>query len=191
MPKTMKTILMTLPGLLLAFVTVGAALASGTHMHEHDEQEEMLEQMMKSHQGHTHEHHFEAMEHMSEEEMHEAMDFMIELGLAMPPMDSHRGRELFINKGCVVCHSVNGIGGEVGPSLDASDMPQPMNAFEFAARMWRGAPAMTQMQEQLFGKVIDLNGQELADIIAFAHDESEQKELTGDQVPEKFKALIQ
>lgn len=177
-------------GLVLALPGSGNALASGDHAHEHGEQEEMLEQMMKTHEGHHHEHNFEAMERMSEEEMHEAMDLIIELGLAMPPMDSHRGRELFVDKGFVVCHAVNGVGGEVGPSLDASEMPQPMNAFEFAARMWRGAPAMTQMQEQLLGEAINLSGQELADLIAFAHDETEQEELTADQVPQKFRELI-
>lgn len=179
-----------LSGLALAIAVGGRAMADAGHAHNHNEQQEMLDQMMKMHEGHEHEHSFDSLKEMSQEEMHEAMDLMIELGLAMPPMDSHHGRELFVEKGCVVCHSVNGVGGEVGPSLNAADMPQPMNAFEFAARMWRGAPAMTQMQEQLFGAAIDISGQELADIIAFAHDESEQEELTADQVPERFKGLI-
>jgi hypothetical protein len=29
-----------------------------------------------------------------------------------------------------------------------------MSTFEFAARMWRGAGAMVQMQEELFGQQI-------------------------------------
>ena len=190
MQQWFKPLTLSLSGLVLATGLSGPASAAGDHEHSHDEQDEMLEQMMKAHQGHDHEHDFEALDHMSEEDIHEAIDLMIDLGLAMPPMDSNHGRELFVEKGCVVCHSVNGVGGNLGPSLNAADMPEPMNAFEFAARMWRGADAMTQMQQQLFGEAIDLNGQELADLIAFAHDEHEQRELTQDQIPDEYLDLM-
>ena len=90
-----------------------------------------------------------------------------------------------------MCHVVNGVGGEVGPSLDAEDMPQPMNAFEFSARMWRGAPAMVQMQEELLGEVITLSGQDLADLVAFAHDKTEQEQLKADQIPDHLRKLIE
>jgi mono/diheme cytochrome c family protein len=109
----------------------------------------------------------------------------------MPPMDSHRGREIFLNKGCVVCHAVNGVGGEVGPSFDAADMPRSMNAFEFAARMWRSAPAMALMLEEELGGFIDLTGEELADLIAFVHDANEQQELTADQIPDRFHSMTE
>ena len=119
------------------------------------------------------------------------MDFMTEVGLAVPPMDSHESRRLFVDMGCVVCHAVNGIGGEIGPALDADQMPNPMNAFEFAARMWRGASSMVPMQEELFGEPVALAGQELADLVAFAHDETEQSELSIEQVPARFRALFE
>jgi mono/diheme cytochrome c family protein len=150
----------------------------------------MLEQMREMHQGHEHEHDFEAIGALSPEEMNRAMDAMMDIGLAMPPMNSHRGRELFLDKGCIVCHQVNGVGGEVGPPLNAQDMPAPMNAFEFAARMWRGAGAMIAMQQELFGDQIELNGQDLADLVAFAHDRAEQAEVAADDIPEKFRSLI-
>ncbi len=54
-------------------------------------------------------------------------------GLMMPQMNSARGRKLFANKGCVVCHSVNGVGGPA-TAMDATTMHLPMNPFEFAAR---------------------------------------------------------
>lgn len=146
-----------------------------------------LEEMREMHQGHEHGHDFEAIEEMPPEQVDRMMGFMRDIGIAMPPLDAERGRQLFVDKGCVVCHSVNGVGVEVGPSLDAAEMPSPMNAFEFAARMWRGAPAMAAMQEAELGAVIDLSGQDLADLVAFAHDVKEQKKLTLDQVPEKFR----
>ncbi|MEO3431076.1 cytochrome c [Pelagibius sp. CAU 1746] len=158
--------------------------------HSHNEQYKMLQDMQDKHSGHDHAHNFGAMEDVSPEDMHRTMDLLTDLGLALPPMNSERGREVFLERGCIVCHSVNGVGGEIGPSLNAADMPEPMNAFEFAARMWRGAPVMAEMQRDLLGTMIDLNGQDLADIIAFTHDEAEQKELSITQVPEQYRDLI-
>lgn len=168
------------------------ATAAGTG-HTHDDEEERghaVEEMIEQHKGHEHGHDFEVMERMSPEDREHLMQEMTELGLAMPPMDSHRGRELFVDKGCVVCHSVNGVGGEIGPSLDAADMPAPMNAFEFAARMWRGAPAMAEMQEAVLGEMISLDGRDLADLVAFAHDEAEQRKLDADQIPARYRELM-
>ena len=117
-----------------------AARSDEGHAHGPTDQQDMIEQMRQMHEGHEHGHDFEAMEQMTPEEMRRVMALMTDIGLAIPPMDSHRGRQLFLERGCVVCHAVNDVGGVVGPSLNAADMPRPMNAFEFAARMWRGAP---------------------------------------------------
>lgn len=191
--------------ILIASVSLSSAWAAGTgHSHEPaiDEEalehsvgpadhKETLEKMKETHSSHEHGHDFKAMEEVSAEDTQRLMGLLADLGLALPPMDSHRGRQLFVNKGCVACHSVNNVGGEIGPALNAADMPQPMNAFEFSARMWRGAPAMAQMQEDLLGEVISLSGQDLADLVAFAHDKSEQEELTADQIPDHLRKLIE
>jgi hypothetical protein len=152
---------------------------------------QMLETMRQSHGAHQHGHDFEAMEKMSSAELTRVVALLQDIGLVVPQMDPANGRKLFVETGCVVCHSVNGVGGEVGPSLNAADMPDPMNAFDFAARMWRGAAAMSAMQEDLLGEVISLNGQQLADLVAFAHDTTEQKNLTANQIPEKFHKLME
>ncbi len=149
-----------------------------------------LDEMRELHRGHKHGHDFEAMGEMSPQQRARVMALMHEIGVAMPPMDPRRGRLLFVNKGCVACHAVNGIGGDLGPALDAADMPRPMNAFEFAARMWRGAQAMTALQEDLLGDVVALDGQDLADLVAFAHDSEEQARLNADQIPERFQTVI-
>ncbi len=142
------------------------------------------------HRDHEHGHDFEVMEELSPGQLKRMMNLMHGVGVVMPPMDPVRGRHLFVEKGCIACHSVNGVGGDLGPALNAADMPRPMNAFEFAARMWRGAEAMIALQEDLLGEAISLNGQELADLVAFAHDAVEQARLTGDQIPERFHGLI-
>ena len=106
------------------------------------------------------------------------------LTLVLPAVDSERGRQLFITKGCVYCHSVNGIGGKAAPPLD-SDAEQPMvNLTDFAARMWSGAPSMIELQEMDLGYQIRLSGDDLAHLAAFANDPAEQKKLTEEQVPE-------
>jgi mono/diheme cytochrome c family protein len=149
-----------------------------------------LDEAREMHKAHEHGHDFEAIEEMSADQMARIMALMSDIGIATPPMDAQRGREVFVEKGCVACHSVNGVGGDLGPPLNAADMPSPMNSFEFAARMWRGAQAMTALQEDMLGEVISLDGQDLADLVAFAHDAGEQAKLTKDQIPERFHSLI-
>jgi cytochrome c len=118
------------------------------------------------------------------------MKNMMGPGLMVPEMDPTRGKQLFASKGCVVCHSVNGIGGEDAPPLDASTMTLPMNPFEFAARMWRGAEAMVAMQREELGDPIELTGAELADIIAFVHDAGIQSQFSEKDIPERIEKLM-
>lgn len=178
---------MILAGAVVFALAPTTSFPSGDHDDGHAE---TIETMREMHSSHAHEHDFGVMDEMTSEERERLNSFMQGIGLVFPPMDSHRGRELFLEKGCVVCHSVNGVGGDVAPSLDAADMPSPMNAFEFAARMWRGAPAMALMQEEELGEFISLSGEELADLIAFVHDAHEQEELTHDQIPERFLEIM-
>ncbi len=110
--------------------------------------------------------------------------------LVMPIMNSARGRKLFASKGCVTCHSINGVGGEDAPNLDAHMMMPFMNPFEFAARMWRGAATMIALQEDAMGYQIEFTGEELADIIAFVHDEDEQHKFSEADIPSEIMPLM-
>jgi mono/diheme cytochrome c family protein len=121
---------------------------------------------------------------------HKTLVDMIASGLMMPEMDTVEGRSLFASKGCVVCHSINGVGGTDAPMLDAEFMEDAMNPFEFAARMWRGADAMVELQRDELGEVIELNGEELAAIIAFVHDAEEQAKFSNDDIPENIEAMM-
>lgn len=111
-------------------------------------------------------------------------------GLILPRMDAVEGRRLFASKGCVVCHSVNGVGGEDAPMLDAELMDLPMNPFDFAARMWRGAEAMVELQRDELGDVIELEGEELASIVAFVHDADEQAKFSNADIPENVQQMM-
>jgi len=112
-------------------------------------------------------------------------------GLFMPKMDPEAGRKLFASKGCVVCHSINGVGGEDAPALDASTMDMPMSPFEFEAKMWRGAPAMIEAQEDELGAQIEFTGQELANIIAFVHDAEAQATFSEDDIPDAMHEMME
>ncbi len=94
--------------------------------------------------------------------------------MRMPSMNPTRGRRLFVSKGCVACHAINGVGGHDAANLDAHTMQPMMNPFEFAAKMWAMAPAMIYAQEEALGEQILFTGDELADIIAFVHNDEAQ-----------------
>ncbi len=94
--------------------------------------------------------------------------------LVIPVMNPDRGKKLFLRKGCVACHAINGVGGHDAPPMDAHRDMGLVNPFDFAAKMWNHAPAMVAAQEEAFGEQIYFTGQELADIIAFLHDDGVQ-----------------
>ena len=98
--------------------------------------------------------------------------------LLMPLMSSSRDMNLFVDKGCVACHAVNGVGGHDATALDAHDMGEFMNPFDLAAKMWMMAPYMIEAQEEALGEQILFTGEELADTIAFLHDDVQQHEFT-------------
>ena len=110
--------------------------------------------------------------------------------LLMPIMDPARGRKVFAAKGCVICHALNGIGGDHGPSLDMRGMGA-MNPFEFAAKMWEGAEAMILLQEEELGGRIQLTGQDLADMTAFVHSPSEISKFSKKDIPHKIWDVLQ
>ena len=110
--------------------------------------------------------------------------------LKMPRMNAQRGKKLFVSKGCVACHAVNGIGGHDAPALDAHKMKRWMNPFDFAAKMWKGAPAMIAAQEGAFDEQVLFTGSELADIIAFAHDDKVQHTFTDKDLTAKAHKMM-
>ena len=110
--------------------------------------------------------------------------------LVMSRADAARGRALFVRKGCIACHAINEIGGTTGPPLDVWSAPGEVDPLDFVARMWRSAEAMVFMQQSLFGEQLAFTGQELADIIAFAHDPEEQRRFSEADVPPALRRLI-
>lgn len=103
--------------------------------------------------------------------------------VTLPLIDPERGRRLFTNEGCVICHSVNGVGGTAAPALDATVSPPEIDILDFVARMWRGAAAMIELQALELGYQIDLTPDEIADLAGFAGDPRAQAKLSIEDIP--------
>ncbi len=106
--------------------------------------------------------------------------------LAIPVIDTVKGRDLFVSRGCVLCHSVNGVGGLAAPPLDAQDSAE-IDLMTFVARMWRGAPAMIELQNLELGYFVDLTAQEIADLGGFVMDKQAQEDFSEAYVPEPMR----
>ncbi len=112
--------------------------------------------------------------------------------LVMPLMNPDRGKKIFVSKGCVACHAINGVGGHDVPAMDAHEMTNMlMNPFDFAAKMWNHAPAMIAAQEGAFGEQIYFTGEELADMIAFIHDDEAQHDFSEKDMTAKAHKMMQ
>lgn len=111
-------------------------------------------------------------------------------GYLLPFADAEFGRQLFVGKACVVCHSVNGVGGQVGPALDANASLPYVDPFDMAARMWRGASTMLLLQDMALGYQIDLTGHELANIARFLGDLDAQKRFSAGNIPQYINDLM-
>lgn len=109
---------------------------------------------------------------------------------AVRDLDPADGRALFVSKGCVLCHAVNGVGGRAAPALDAPTERALADPLDFAARMWRGAPAMIELQGLELGYTIWLEADELGDLAAFAANAEEQRKLSADAIPEPMRGSL-
>ncbi|NIR44763.1 MAG: cytochrome c [Gemmatimonadetes bacterium] len=76
-----------------------------------------------------------------------------------------RGAQIFGSRGCVNCHAVDGLGGDVGPDLARSSRHRTIQ--EFAATMWNHLPIMSQRMQELGIELEELNASEAADLVAF------------------------
>ena len=110
--------------------------------------------------------------------------------LVLPALDPVKGKRLFVERGCVVCHSVNKVGGRAGPPLDAPPGNRYVDLLDFTARMWRGAFAMIELQGMELGYQLDFTGEEIGNIAAFLADSEMQKQFTERDVPDLIQDMF-
>ena len=83
------------------------------------------------------------------------------------PGRADEGHRLFRDKGCILCHSVQGEGGRVGPDLAKRGLHQSLT--QFAATMWNKAPAMMKAMQARGVSVPRLQAGEMADLVAYLY----------------------
>ncbi len=110
--------------------------------------------------------------------------------LAFPIMNAEDGMRLFVSKGCVACHAINGVGGHDSAGLDAHNMEPVTHPFDFMAKMWAMAPYMIKAQEEALGEQILFTGEEIANIIAFVHDDDQQHEFTEALITPRIRKMM-
>lgn len=110
--------------------------------------------------------------------------------LVVPAVDSVKGKRLFVDKGCVLCHAVNKVGGVAGPPLDAPKDGGYVDLLDFMARMWRGAFAMIDLQGMELGYQLDFSGEELGHIAAFLSDAKQQQTFSERDVPDLIRDMF-
>jgi len=77
------------------------------------------------------------------------------------------GRELFVDKKCIQCHSVGGVGGKVGPDLVSLGVRR--SPVEFAATIWNKAPAMMKVMVSRNIALPQLSPENMADLVAYLY----------------------
>jgi cytochrome c2 len=81
--------------------------------------------------------------------------------------DPLAGSRVFGGKGCVKCHSVNGVGGKVGPDL--ARISRPHSFFDLASAMWNHLPRMAERMKSLGIDRPKLDEQETRDLVGFLY----------------------
>jgi cytochrome c2 len=83
------------------------------------------------------------------------------------PGRADEGHGLFREKGCVLCHSIGGEGGRVGPDLAHRGLH--LSLTQFAAAMWNKAPATMKEMKMRAISVPRLQAREMADLVAYLY----------------------
>ena len=84
-----------------------------------------------------------------------------------PSQDPLAGSRTFASKGCDKCHSINGVGGKIGPDLAKSTRPHSF--FDVATALWNHLPRMSDRMKELGITRPKLDAREAGDLIGFLY----------------------
>ncbi|MBI4516950.1 MAG: c-type cytochrome [Deltaproteobacteria bacterium] len=111
---------------------------------------------------------------LTAQEMADITTYLLTRRYFLSEGDPDAGRKVFFSKQCVMCHAIHDTaGGRTGPNLG----PIKGNASPIlmAHVMWRYGPAMLSQMAERGVRWPHLDGQEMADLIAFINRESLRK----------------
>ncbi len=83
------------------------------------------------------------------------------------PDDPLKGRKTFVQKGCVVCHSVYGSGGIIGPDLAL--VSRGRSFLELVGLLWNHTPKMMEIFQKKGKKWPQLSPEEMTNIFAYLY----------------------
>ena len=85
----------------------------------------------------------------------------------LAPGDPVAGKKTFSQKGCGICHAVEGEGRKEGPNLGVRKKDFPPTIGQFAGLMWNHFPEMIDKMQKENIKVPELSAKEIANITAY------------------------
>jgi mono/diheme cytochrome c family protein len=85
---------------------------------------------------------------------------------ALLPASPERGRKVFQEKACIVCHSAGGKGGRIGPDL-GPNRELPTSMVRFAGAMWNHSPEMWRASQAQNVARPAFDDRQLADLVAY------------------------
>lgn len=104
------------------------------------------------------------------EEMAHLFAYLYTIQYLEEPGDARQGRRLFASKGCMRCHALRGVGGQMGPDLSAvTGVDTPI---VWTQKMWNHAPAMEVAMQQLGLSWSKFEGREMSDLLAYVREVS-------------------
>jgi mono/diheme cytochrome c family protein len=111
-----------------------------------------------------------ARPYLSPSETGDLIAFLYTVNYFEPAADPKQGRQVFMQKQCVTCHQVGGIGGVIGPSLDS--LGQYVSPIFFAAAMWNHGPSMAEAMRARGIERPSFNEAEFRSLIGFIRSSS-------------------
>ncbi|HYA89219.1 MAG TPA: c-type cytochrome [archaeon] len=91
------------------------------------------------------------------------------------------GQQLFVQKGCLQCHSIGDTGGTIGPNL--RDIGPVATPIIWAQTMWNHAPAMELQMRQQNISWPQFEGEEMNDLLSFVRQVRAGPERESEVLP--------
>ena len=98
-------------------------------------------------------------------EMASLLEFLYYLGSLDPPGDATTGARLFREKQCATCHSLGGIGGKYGPTLDSYG--RYASPLYLTAGLWNHGKAMAGVMQTLRVQRPTFGKNDIPDLLAY------------------------